>query len=140
MINHLNMEDAAYLSGVFEHGGLSIWRGDGSRSPRITLSFVGTAEATLNVEHIIGEAGSKFKPGRTAKITSCDTRVGRMLGGKPYCQWNHVALRELLPQLRFRTSRMEQRRLEAIELLNQGRNNGTMRAMRRQTEEHPLVC
>ena len=80
------------------------------RSPRITLSFVGTAEAILNVEHIIGEAGSKFKPGRTAKITSCDTRVGRMLGGKPYCQWNHVALRELLPQLRFRTSRMEQRR------------------------------
>lgn len=121
MINRLSAEDVAYLSGVFEHGGLSIWRGNGSGAhPRISLSLVGTTEEVMTVECMIGEAGSTFVPNRTAKITSCGTRVSRMLGGKPYCQWNHATLRRLLPQLRFRTPRMEQRRKEAIEILNQG--------------------
>jgi hypothetical protein len=138
MINRLSAEDVAYLSGVFEHGGLAI--SSNSAKLRIALTFVGTTEEIQNLEHIIGEPASKFKPQRTARITSCDTQAARMLGGNPYCQWNHIALRQLLPQLRFRTPRMEQRRAEAIELLNQRRKNESVCTMRRSTEEHPLVC
>jgi hypothetical protein len=122
----LSQEDASYLSGLFEKAGLSIHYRKDNKPPQVDLRFGGTPEQKQIICSMIGDTGyAERSSPRTVQITCCNTKRKDIIRDPlRRIRWRKKPiLRELLPQLKFKTETMESKRLEAIAALEYvGRN------------------
>ena len=122
-VNRLSVEDAAYLSGFFERcGGLTVsyYKGDRSRPPRVVgLRIKGTYNEAALINRIIGSKCTWIHRNskQNVKLIRCNTGKSTILSTPLEMRWGVKVLRELLPQLKFKTKKREEKRLEIIAAL-----------------------